>query len=152
MKGQVLDFSIQTNSGIISGADGQRYTFTGAEWKPQQAPTRGMAVDFEAFGGEARAIYREVAGQGSEPKSKVAAGVLGILLGGLGIHKFYLGFVGPGLVYLLVNTIGWFITIWLLGIPNMVLGIMAFVEGIIYLTKTDEEFERLYVIEKKQWF
>jgi len=53
---------------------------------------------------------------------------------------------------LLVNTIGWIITIFLLGIPNIILWIIAMIEGIIYLTKSDEEFERTYVIGKKQWF
>lgn len=40
----------------------------------------------------------------------------------------------------------------MLCIPNIVLGIMALIEGIIYLTKTDEEFHQLYEVEKKQWF
>lgn len=82
----------------------------------------------------------------------MAAGLLAIFLGGLGIHKFYLGFTGPGLVYLLTNTIGWAVTWALMGIPNIILGIMALIEGIIYLTQTDEDFERNYVINKKQWF
>jgi hypothetical protein len=36
--------------------------------------------------------------------------------------------------------------------PNIILGVIALVEGIIYLTKTDEEFEQIYVVGKKQWF
>jgi len=44
------------------------------------------------------------------------------------------------------------LTVFLLGIPNLVLGVIAFIEGIIYLTKSDEEFEQTYVVEKKQWF
>jgi len=154
MKGQVLDFSVQSNSGVISGSDGSRYTFSGADWKGDRAPVRGMAVDFEVDGSHATSIYRALDGTGvsSGSKSKVAAGLLAIFLGGLGIHKFYLGFTGPGLVYLLVNTIGWFVTIFALGIPNIALGIIAFIEGIIYLTKSDEEFEQTYVVEKKQWF
>ncbi len=65
-------------------------------------------------------------------KSKVAAGVLGILLGGIGAHKFYLGHVGKGIAYLLFC--------WT-GIP----GIIGLVEGIIYLTSSDEKFARQYV-------
>jgi len=68
------------------------------------------------------------------------------------VHKFYLGFTGPGLVFLLVNTVGLLIT-WILAFtPNVLLWVLAVVEGILYLTKSDEEFERLYVIEKKKWF
>ncbi|WP_180081757.1 MULTISPECIES: DUF805 domain-containing protein [unclassified Acinetobacter] len=47
MKGQILDFSIQTNTGIISGDDQNRYNFTGAEWRGQRPPTRGDRVDFD---------------------------------------------------------------------------------------------------------
>lgn len=60
-------------------------------------------------------------------KSRVTAGVLALLLGGLGIHKFYLGKVGLGLVYLL------FCWTW---IP----AIIALIEGIIYLTQSDQDF------------
>ncbi|HEY7775790.1 MAG TPA: TM2 domain-containing protein [Kineobactrum sp.] len=155
MKGQVLDYSVQANSGLISGADGNRYTFKGAQWKEDVAPLRGMSVDFEAHGSDAWAIYRVAGADGSlfpGSKSKIAAGLLAIFLGGFGIHKFYLGYTGPGLVYLLTNTIGWVITIFLLGIPNMVLGVIALIEGIIYLTRSDEEFQQTYVIGRKSWF
>jgi TM2 domain-containing membrane protein YozV len=64
-------------------------------------------------------------------KNRVAAGVLGILLGGLGIHKFYLGQIGQGIVYLLFC--------WT-GIP----GIIGLIEGILYLVKSDEEFNEKY--------
>ena len=47
MKGQILDFSIQTNTGIISGDDQNRYNFTGAEWRGQRPPARGDRVDFD---------------------------------------------------------------------------------------------------------
>ena len=154
MKGQILDYSLQTNSGTITGADSSRYYFSGTEWKGTGMPTRGMAVDFDAEGNQARAVYLALGGAStaSGSKNKVAAGLLAILLGWLGIHKFYLGFTGPGLVFLLINTVGWFVTWIALFIPNMVLGVIALVEGIIYLTKSDEEFEQLYVVQKKQWF
>lgn len=47
MKGQILDYSVQTNSGIISGDDQNRYEFTGAEWRGQNSPKRGDHVDFD---------------------------------------------------------------------------------------------------------
>ncbi|TBL77334.1 TM2 domain-containing protein [Paenibacillus thalictri] len=64
-------------------------------------------------------------------KSRVTAGVLAILLGGFGIHKFYLGKIGIGIVYLLFC--------WT-GIPS----IIGLIEGILYLTKTDSEFQQKY--------
>ena len=65
-------------------------------------------------------------------KSKVTAGLLGILLGGFGVHKFYLGRIGAGIVYILFC--------WT-GIPS----IIGLIEGIMYLTATDEKFARDYV-------
>ena len=58
MKGKVLDFSIQGNTGIILGDNGLRYPFTGQQWKEQINPVRGTAVDFEVSADQqAIAIY-----------------------------------------------------------------------------------------------
>ena len=66
MKGQILDFSIQTNTGYISGDDGKRYHFSGQEWKDNKAPVKGGKVDFDISpSGEAMQIY-VVGGQGIE--------------------------------------------------------------------------------------
>ncbi|MBM6618917.1 TM2 domain-containing protein [Bacillus suaedaesalsae] len=65
-------------------------------------------------------------------KSRIVAGILGILLGSLGIHKFYLGKIGMGILYLIFS--------WT-GIP----GIIGLIEGILYLVKSDEEFQAKYV-------
>jgi TM2 domain-containing membrane protein YozV len=152
MKGQILDYSVNENKGTITVEDGRRFYFMGTEWKGTGVPMRGMRVDFEADGNQASAVYQALGGATPGSKNKVAAGVLAILLGGLGIHKFYLGVTGPGLVFLLVNTVGLLVTWVLAFMPNVVLWVIGLVEGILYLTKTDEEFEQTYVVEKKQWF
>ena len=61
-------------------------------------------------------------------KEKTTAGILAILLGDLGVHKFYLGNVGLGILYLLFC--------WT-GIP----AIVGLIEGIIYLTSSDRDFQ-----------
>ncbi|HCI7192724.1 TPA: DUF805 domain-containing protein [Acinetobacter baumannii] len=62
MKGRILDFSIQTNTGIITGEDHKRYSFVGSEWKETQAPVRGYEVDFEINAeGQATGVYLEIA-------------------------------------------------------------------------------------------
>lgn len=76
-------------------------------------------------------------------KNKIVAGVLGILLGGLGIHKFYLGYVGAGIVHLVLLV---------LIITAPISGIIGLIEGILYLTKSDEDFHMTYVENKKAWF
>lgn len=58
MKGQVLDFSIQSNIGIISAEDQKRYEFSGAEWRGDRPPTPGEPVDFAINdAGQAVQIY-----------------------------------------------------------------------------------------------
>ena len=77
--------------------------------------------------------------------NKIAAGICGILLGSLGIHKFILGYTGPGLIMLLVTVLTCFLA-------SPVMHLIGLIEGIIYLTKTDEEFVRTYVDGRKEWF
>ena len=81
----------------------------------------------------------------SRASNKIAAGICGILLGSLGIHKFILGYTGAGIIMLLV-------TILTCGIAGVVIHIIGLIEGIIYLTKSDEEFVRIYVDGRKEWF
>ncbi len=80
---------------------------------------------------------------------KTTAGIFALFLGGLGVHKFYLGFTTPGLIMCLVSIIGGILTCGLACIP---IGIIALIEGIMYLTKSDDEFYQLYAVEKKGWF
>jgi len=74
-------------------------------------------------------------------EKKVVAGILGILLGGWGIHKFYLGYTKEGIIQIVVSLIT-------CGFG----GIVGFIEGIIYLTKSDEDFVNTYITGKKGWF
>jgi TM2 domain-containing membrane protein YozV len=76
---------------------------------------------------------------------KIAAGICGILLGALGVHKFILGYTTQGIIMLLA-------TILTLGLAGFVMGIIGLIEGILYLTKSDEEFCRTYIQNKKGWF
>lgn len=64
-------------------------------------------------------------------KSKIVAGILALLLGGIGVHKFYLGQTTKGIVYLLLC--------W-----TYIPGILAFIEGIMILCSNDENFQIKY--------
>lgn len=92
----------------------------------------------------ARSEQREAA---ASPKSKIAAGLLAIFLGTLGIHKFYLGYTSAGVIMLLVTLLGWIVLI-----GPLVMGVIALIEGIIYLTKSDEQFNLTYVAGERAWF
>ena len=76
---------------------------------------------------------------------RLAAGICGILIGGLGIHKFILGYTSAGLIMLLVSVLT-------CGMAAPIMHIIGLIEGIIYLTKTDEQFYQEYVVQQKQWF
>jgi TM2 domain-containing membrane protein YozV len=76
-----------------------------------------------------------------QSSKRVVAGILGILLGEFGIHKFILGYTKEGFLQIILS-------ILTCGIG----GLIGVIEGIIYLTKTDEEFVYIYQINKKSWF
>lgn len=85
---------------------------------------------------------------------KIAAGICGILLGGLGIHKFILGLTTPGTIMLTVWLVGMFSGLCIVVplLASIVMNIIGLVEGIIYLTKSDDDFYQTYAIRKKEWF
>jgi len=79
--------------------------------------------------------------QSNVTSQRVLCGVMGLILGGLGIHRFILGDALGGILRLVISVVT-------CGVGS----IIGFIEGIIYLTKSDEEFIRIYQIGKKGWF
>jgi TM2 domain-containing membrane protein YozV len=87
--------------------------------------------------------------------NKIPAGICGILLGAFGVHKFILGYTATGGIMLAVtlcSLFGGFFTCGLLWPAYGVMHLIGLIEGIIYLTKSDEEFIRIYVDGRKEWF
>lgn len=97
---------------------------------------------------------------------RLIAGLLGIVLGAFGVHKLYLGITTPGLIMLGVNVgvwivalllglllfvVGVFVTLPIAGLVSGAVGLLGLIEGILYLTKSDEDFYREYVVGKKPW-
>jgi TM2 domain-containing membrane protein YozV len=80
---------------------------------------------------------------------KIAAGVCGILLGWLGVHKFILGYTTEGLIMLIVTLV---VGLFTCGTATAFVGLVGLIEGIIYLTRTDAEFVDTYVTNKRPWF
>lgn len=77
----------------------------------------------------------------TEESKRITAGILALFLGGWGIHKFYLGYTNAGVIQLVLS----FVTCG-------ASGFIALAEGIIYLTKSDEDFVETYQIGTKEWF
>ena len=80
--------------------------------------------------------------------NRIVVGVLAIFLGALGIHKFLLGYTQEGVIMLAITLA----TVFFFHIGGGIMAIVGFVEGIIYLTKTDQGFYLTYIASKKPWF
>jgi TM2 domain-containing membrane protein YozV len=76
---------------------------------------------------------------------KLAAGICAILLGSFGVHKFILGYTTQGVILLVLFLVT-------CGIAAAVTSVTGIIEGIVYLTKSDEDFYRTYIVGKKEWF
>ena len=76
---------------------------------------------------------------------KLAAGLTGIFLGAFGVHKFILGYTKPAAIMLVVSLLT-------CGVGYFIFQVIGIVEGIIYLTKSNTEFETEYLDGQKDWF
>jgi TM2 domain-containing membrane protein YozV len=77
--------------------------------------------------------------------NRVLAGVLAVVLGAFGVHKFLLGRTGPGIAVLLV-------TLCTFGIGALATVPIGIIEGLLYFLRSDAEFHRIYVVGKRPWF
>lgn len=152
MKGQILHIDAQSGDGVITGADGRRYGFREADLLGSgQIARAGALVDFQVRGNSAVEVYPDpgtphVAAHGD--KNKFIAGLLALFFGTFGVHKFYLGFNKAGLIMLACTLLGWVVFF----LPTMIVGVIAFIEAIIYMTRSDEQFHETYEIRRKEWF
>jgi len=97
----------------------------GGGYQPMQAVHPGAMTDWKALGAD----------------KKITAGICAILVGWLGVHKFILGYTTEGVIQLVLGVLT-------CGLTN----ILSIIEGVIYLTKSDEDFVRTYIQNKKGWF
>ncbi len=96
--------------------------------------------------------WNQSVGQNKDNK-KVLAGILAILLGSFGVHKFILGYNKEGIILLSIFLVSIPLTCIIIGIITIYIpAIIGIIEGIIYLTKTDEEFYQTYQVGRKPWF
>ena len=130
----------------------------GVEWKSIAAMPE-LAEAASAVNGTPPFIPSQMAppnsALASRAQNKLAAGLCGILLGGLGVHKFILGYSSAGGIMLGVTLGGFvlgFVTCGVTFLAISAMHVIGLIEGIIYLTKSDEEFVRTYVDGRKEWF
>ena len=158
INGRILDYDWRNSVGIITGDDGFRYNFALDNWKSEQMPSRGMNVNFVVDEGNALQIFVTTGSSSStsgfSDSKKLIAGLLAILVGCFGIHKFYLNSISksgeytvPGVMLLVAGTVG-----WILVIPGLISVVIGIVEGVTYLTKAEEEFHQIHITGKRAWF
>lgn len=149
MRGVVLGFDTATGKGVISGDDAKRYSVERAGLGDGvHSLMPGKKVDFVAEDGRAASVF-PIAGDFSlGEKNKWVAALLAFIVGGLGIHKFYLGKNRAGIIMLVVFLGG----ILLAAIPTMIVSAVAFIECVIYIVKSDQQFYDDYVVGDRAWF
>ena len=125
-------------------ANGQAYQQSQGPWQANQ--TYSPPYTQQPYG---RPYQQPCEQPAPNTKDHVAAGLLAIFLGSLGIHKFYLGYNTPGFIMLAVTIVG---SIFSLGIAGLAMVVISIVEGVLYLSKSQTEFEQVYVFNKKEWF
>ena len=128
-------------------------TGTTPGWYPEPGTGFSRYWDGTSWGAYAPAVSGGGGHPVRPPKEKVVAGLLGILLGGFGIHKFYLGYTAPAVLMLLLSIAGWVFSCFLFPvILPIAFGIIGLIEGNIYLVKSDAEFDAIYVQGTREWF
>ncbi len=116
--------------------------------------TKEAASDFAEDAKKTADEFSEgVKGVTETENKKILAGILGIVLGAFGVHKFILGYQKEGFIMLGITIVGLVLSCVGVGVFMVwISGMIGFIEGIIYLTKSDEDFYNTYQVGKKPWF
>ena len=151
--GTTLPASPAPESWRQSGDLGQQQTQEPGYQPGGYAPPQTPPSSYPSYTPQQGMQYQQGAGgadwQAAGANKKMAAGLCGILLGGFGVHKFILGYQTEGIIMLAVWLVGLFLTC---GIASAAVSVVGIIEGVMYLTKSDEEFVRTYIQNKKGWF
>lgn len=109
---------------------------TNVSYSEQEHPN--YQEQLRQFGNQANAAMDDVFSNGPSGKSRGVAGLLALFLGGVGLHYFYMGKTTAGVIFLLA-------TIVTCGALGLVAHIISIIQGVLFFTSSQEEFERRWV-------
>ena len=135
--------------------DKAKETFEEAKEAAKEAAeeAKEKAGDFKEEAKKTAQEFKEGLKDAGGDNKKILAGILAIILGSLGIHKFVLGYQKEGIILLVLTLIGFVLSCIGIGVFIVwITGLIGLIEGIIYLTKSDEDFYNTYQAGKKPWF
>lgn len=180
MKGRILDHNPKSQQGLIAAEDGNSYMFVDSQWQADCLPEPGTEVEFTASRQDAlnvglwqakpspglgrwwflpaQYLLLVLAALGvkrlfQQKPRRMTAVALALLFGSLGIHKVYLGRFRPVLILLIAAVcLGWLWGPMAIILLLAVSGLISWIELLLYLSKTDAEFEQIYLNRHKAWF
>lgn len=95
------------------------------------------------FSQGAKDVYEQLTSD--QENKRVLAGILAIFFGALGIHKFILGYQKEGIIMLVLSLLSF-------GFLAGFMALVGLIEGIIYLSKSNEQFYQIYQVNRRPWF
>ena len=114
--------------------------YCGAETNVSYSEQQGTNYQeqWRQFSDQASAVVDDVFSNGPSGRSRGVAGLLALFLGGVGLHYFYMGKTNAGVIFLVATLL----TCGLLGVITQIISI---IQGVLFFTSTQEEFERRWV-------
>ena len=112
--------------------------YCGAETNVAYADQEPQPSQWQQFGQQTARTVDDVFSSGPSGRSRGIAGLLAILVGAIGVHYFYIGKTGAGVVFLLATLVS-------CGLLGVVTEIVSLIQGILFFTSTQEEFESKWV-------
>lgn len=118
-----------------------------------QEETKEATSDFKEEAKKTAEEFKEGFQTAGGDNQRILAGILAIFLGWAGIHKFILGYQKEGIILLVVSIVGFVLSCIGIGVFLVwATALIGLIEGIIYLTKSDEEFYNTYQVGRRPWF
>jgi len=148
MQGTITAFEAARGVGLITPDEGgASIGFRVEDVDVPEHMSVGEPVIYGLEVGDWFASRVKILGAPRATRSRIAAALLAIFGGVIGLQKFYLGYPGTGIMILLGTVLFW----WLALIPVLAAAGLGIIEGIIYLVLSDEAFQERYLKRRRAW-